>query len=49
MQREEIMVCTDRVLTERQQWEATQAAINEREGNALDSGRLGDALVMLSE
>lgn len=49
MQREEIMVCTDRVLTERQQWEATEAAINEREGNALDSGRLGDALVNLSE
>jgi hypothetical protein len=49
MQREEIKVCTDRVLTERQQWEATQAAINEREGNALDSGRLGDALVTLSE
>jgi hypothetical protein len=48
MQGEEIMVCTDRVLTERQQWEATQAAINEREGNTLDSGRLADALVMLS-
>jgi serralysin len=49
MHREEIQVCTDRVLSERQQWEATEAAINEREGNALDSGRLGDSLMNLSE
>ena len=49
MQREETKVCTDRVLTARQQWEATEAAINEREGNALDSGRLGDSLMNLSE
>lgn len=46
---EVVKVCTDRVLTAEEQYEATEAALAEREGNGVPSQLLGDSMSRLEE
>src|SRR5215207_4130974 len=47
--REAVKVCVDRVLPADVRGPATDRAIAEREGNAVDAGRLGEAMARLEE
>jgi hypothetical protein len=48
-EQEPLKVCPDRVLPAAQQWEATQFALNEREGNTVPPSTFGDAIAHLEE
>jgi hypothetical protein len=47
LEQEPLKVCPDRVLPAAQQWEASQLALEEREGNSVPPSALGDAIARL--